>query len=91
MTRLIGLALALTNLAEAEGRSIRRNATKVVGRAATLLVLGLIFLLGVGFALAGLFLVLEPQTGAPGAALITGLGTMTLSGAAAWLASDRNR
>lgn len=48
MTRLIGLALALTNLVEAEGRSVRRNATRVVGRAAALLVLGLIFLLGVG-------------------------------------------
>lgn len=91
MGRLITLGLALTNLVEAEGRSVRRNAARVASRFATLIVLGLIFLLGVMFTLAGLFLVLEPQTGPAGAAFITGLATMTLAGGAAWATADRNR
>ncbi len=91
MGRLIALGLALTNLVEAEGRSVRRNASRVASRFATLIVLGMIFLLGTGFALAGLFLVLEPQTGAAGAAFITGLATMALSGGAAWATADRSR
>lgn len=90
MGRLIALGLALTNLVEAEGRSVRRNASRVAARIATLLILGLIFLLGVAFALGGLFLVLEPQMGAAGAAFVTGLATMALSGIAAWLTADRN-
>ncbi len=91
MGRLITLGLALTNLIEAEGRSVRRNATRVASRFATLIVLGLVFLLGVMFTLGGLFLVLEPQTGAAGAAFITGLATMALAGGAAWATADRNR
>lgn len=89
MTKLIGLALALTNLVEAEGRSVRRNASRLVARAIVLLLTAAVFLLGLGFALAGLFLVLEPQTGAPSAAMITGLLTMTLAGGVAWLTSER--
>lgn len=91
MGRLIALGLALTNLVEAEGRSFRRNAGRVGARIATLFVLGLIFLLGVIFALGGVFLVLEPQMGAAGAAFVTGMGTMAISGIAAWLTADRQR
>lgn len=91
MGRLIGLGLALVNLVEAEGRSARRNVSRLAARAAALFALALIFLLGVMFSLWGLFLVLEPQVGPPGAALITGLATMTLSGGAAWLTADRSR
>lgn len=91
MGRLIGLALAVTHLLEAEGRSARRGASRVVTRAVTMLAFGLIFLIGLVFALIGLFLALEPQTGAAGAALITGLATMTLAGVAAWLSAERQR
>lgn len=91
MTKLIGLALALTNLVEAEGRSVKRNASRVVSRAILLLLAAAMFLLGLGFVMAGLFLVLEPQTGAAGASLITGLLTMTLAGGGAWLTSERMR
>jgi hypothetical protein len=56
-----------------------------------MLAFGLIFLIGLVFALIGLFLALEPQTGAAGAALITGLATMTLAGVAAWLSAERQR
>lgn len=91
MAKLIGLALALTNLAEAEGRAARRSASRMVSRTLLLLLAGAMFLLGLGFALAGLFLALEPQTGAAGAALITGLLTMTLAGGGAWLTNERSR
>jgi uncharacterized membrane protein len=89
--RLIALGLALTNLVEAEGRSVRRNASRAASRFVIMLVLGLAFLLGIGFALAGLFLILEPQTGAAGAAFITGLSMMALSGGAAWATAERSR
>ena len=91
MTKLIGLALALTNLAEAEGRAARRSASRMVSRTLLMLLAGAMFLLGLGFALTGLFLALEPQTGAAGASLITGLLTMTLAGGGAWLTSGRFR
>ncbi|MGP1310140.1 MAG: hypothetical protein ACTS27_08085 [Phycisphaerales bacterium] len=91
MGRLIGLALAATHLIEAEGRSARRGATRVVTRAITLAGFGIIFLFGLGFVMFGLYLALVPEVGRAGAALITGLATMAIAGLAAWISAEKTR
>jgi len=80
------LALAVVDLAEAEGVALRRGAARAAFAAALAVGAAALVIVGLVAALAGLWLALRPGLGAAGAALVVGLGCATLAGGLGWIA-----
>lgn len=86
MESLANLVVAAADLMEAEGRSLRRQLTRL-GTAATLLIVAaLLGMFGIGFLLYGLFWLLAEQMSNPAAAACFGLVALGLAGGIAWTA-----
>jgi hypothetical protein len=73
MRRLADFLIAVTDLVRAEVREAGRSVYRIVQATALSVVFVLLLLFGFGFLLASLFLALEPQLGAAGASLVTGV------------------
>ncbi len=96
MKRISEMIVRVTDLMEAEGRSLREVARvegRVLRQVTARLTLGLAVLLataplvvaGVGLLLAALFMALRDPLGQPAAAAITGVVTLGVSGGLLWL------
>lgn len=76
----------MTDLAEAEGRELKRSVRRAGWSLACLLVMGLLTALGLGFCLWAGYQYLAVQLGDTKAVLAAGIFTLFLAGGFAWLA-----
>lgn len=81
------LILRVTELAEAEGRALRKHAASLGLAFAFVLAAMMIAVAAIIALLAALFIVLAAQVGNAGAALIVGVLALFISGGLLWLAS----
>jgi protein-S-isoprenylcysteine O-methyltransferase Ste14 len=91
MSALADLTIALVELAEAEGRALRRGVVRA-GASVGLIALAFAFALG-GLALClwSAYLYLATLLSPPQAALVTGLLTLVVAGGLLWTALRTNR
>lgn len=80
------LALAVVDLAEAEGVALRRGAARGAFAAALAVGAAALAVAGLGAALWGLWLALQPGLGPAGAALVVGLISAAVAGGLGWVA-----
>jgi len=80
------LALAVVDLAEAEGVALRRGAARAAFAAALAVGAAALVVAGLAAALWGLWLALRPGLGPAGAALVVGAISALLAGGLGWLA-----
>lgn len=83
--------IALADLAEAEGRSLRYGIARVGGALALLTVSAVMLLAGLGFWLWGIYALATQYIPAPSAAALTGLFAVVMAGVVLWLAARVNR
>jgi hypothetical protein len=88
---LTELIIALTDLAEAEGRALRRAVFRTGWGLASLLVMGLLFAAGIGLCLWAGYQYMAGQLGSIEAALLAGGAALLLAGGFAWLAIRLSR
>ena len=92
MQGLTQLGLAVLDLAEAEGRTLRHGAVRVASAVFVLLVAAIVALGGLGMLVWSLFLgFASMEIGANWAALWTGLITLLVSGALLWIAKSMGK
>lgn len=89
--QLSELIVRVADLAEAEGRVLRRAAGRLgigvaVGAAGAVLLV-----IGAGFVIAAVWLALEPRMGAAGASAVTGAAALVMAGAALYAAGRMSR
>jgi len=91
MSTLADLTIALVELAEAEGRALRRGVVRA-GASVGLIALACSFALGgLGLCLWSAHLYLATLLSPPQAALVTGLLTLVVAGGLLWTALRTNR
>ena len=78
--------IALTELLEAEGRLLRRNAMRTGAGMAILLLAALLAFVGLGFCLWAAFQGLVVQVGPVNAALVVGVLILFFAGLMTWIA-----
>ncbi|MBX3357793.1 MAG: hypothetical protein KF745_05125 [Phycisphaeraceae bacterium] len=74
----------VAELAEAEGRTLRRAVTELCVLSVLLLGIAVLVLAGVGLMLAGAYMGLQAAVGAPWASVIVGAACVALSGGVLW-------
>jgi hypothetical protein len=85
------LVIAVADLLEAEGRSLRRSAVRTGWGLGLVTVASVLLLAGLVLCLAALYDALAAQLGSVAAKLGTGLAGLALAGVAAWLAGRVSR
>jgi hypothetical protein len=80
MEYLAQLGVAVAEFFEAEGRSLRRNLIKLAAAAGFGLVLLLLALAGVGFVIAGIFMLLAQMMSPGDAAVVMGVTALACAG-----------
>jgi hypothetical protein len=79
----------IADLAEAEGRALKRNTAALGVALALILLAALVAFAGIGAVLAGLWLLLEDGVGPAWASIIIGAAALALAGALLLAASKR--
>jgi len=88
---LTDIIIALTDLAEAEGRALRRAIFRTGWGLACMLVMGLLVAGGLGLCLWAAYQYMAGQLGHIEAALLAGAASLLLGGGFAWLAIRLSR
>lgn len=88
---LTDIIIALTDLAEAEGRALRRAIFRTGWGLACMLVMGLLVAGGLGLCLWASYQYMAGQLGHIEAALLAGVASLLLGGGFAWLAIRLSR
>ncbi|HVT89287.1 MAG TPA: hypothetical protein VHD56_10575 [Tepidisphaeraceae bacterium] len=86
MEALANLVVATADLAEAEGRALGRHLLRLEVAAILIVAAALIGILGLGFFVFGLFLLLAQQVSTPIAATLCGVSGLVIAGALGWAA-----
>ena len=91
MKKLADIAIALADLAEAEGRLLRRNIIRLGNSLILVAVSILLAAAGAGMMLWALYQSLTAATGPAMGAFLTGLAGLVGAGVLSWIASQKNR
>ena len=85
------LVIALADLLEAEGRSLRRAAARLGGSMVLFAVAGLLAVAGLCLCLWGIYQYLAVSLGAVSAALLTGIASLAVAGGVLWIGQRISR
>lgn len=91
MKKLADIAISLADLAEAEGRLLRRNIIRLGNSLILVAVSILLAAAGAGMMLWALYQSLTAATGPAMGAFLTGLAGLIGAGGLSWIASQKNR
>jgi len=87
----VELVIALADLLEAEGRSLRRAAARLGGSMVLFAVAGLLAVAGLCLCLWGIYQYLAVSLGAVSAALLTGIASLAVAGGVLWIGQRISR